>query len=75
MIKTTIEKMAAEIGFEIAMSDDVVQSQLINALFEGLVNSMQHHALESQLCYITKKLSAKTKSAVLELSEFIKLEQ
>lgn len=30
MIKTSIEKLAEEIGFDIGMSDDVSQAKLIN---------------------------------------------
>lgn len=73
MIKSSVEKLAKEIGFDIANSDDVVQGELLNGFFEGLSNSMQPHQLETQLCYITDKLTEKSCKAILALCEFIKL--
>lgn len=73
MIKTSIEKLAKEIGFDIAHSDDVVQSDLLNGLFEELRRSIpDKHLRDMQLCYIASKLSDKSKEAILELVEFLK---
>ena len=73
MIKTSIEKLAEEIGFDIGNSDDVTQSNLINGLCKGLNNSMGDHKLEMQLCYITDKLTPASEKILLAIVEFIKL--
>ena len=73
MIKSSIEKLSEEIGFDIANSDDVVQSKFLNGFCEGLKCSMQPHALETQLCYISKKLTSKSDEIILALAEFVKL--
>jgi hypothetical protein len=58
MIKTSLEKLAKEVGFDIGCSDDIVQSDLLNGFFEGLNNSMPIKAdIELQMCYISKKLN------------------
>jgi len=73
MIKSSIEKLAEEIGYDIGMSDDNTQAKLINGLCEALQNSMQNNQLEMQLCYISKLLSKKSEKTILALVEFIKL--
>jgi len=73
MIKTSIEKLASEIGYDIGQSDDVTQSNLLNGLFEAMNNSMQNHNLEMQYCYLTKHLSDKSCKSILAIAEFIKL--
>ena len=40
MIKTSIEKIAKDIGFDIGLSDDMVQSDLLNGFCEGLKDSI-----------------------------------
>ena len=53
MIKSSIEKLADTIGFEIGTSDDVTQALLINGLCKGINNSIhQRRDLDMQLCYI-----------------------
>lgn len=75
MIKSSIEKLAEGIGYDIGMSGDVEQSNLINGLCEALQNSMDKNALEMQLCYVSKLLSKKSEKTILALAEFIKLKQ
>ena len=75
MIKSSIEKLASEIGFDIAMSDDKVQSDLLNGFCKGLANSMDSNKLGTQLCYIVDKLDDKSCKTILEIAEFIKLKQ
>lgn len=75
MIKTSIEKLANEIGFDIGMSDDVTQSNLLNGLSRGLCNSMNDNDFRNQLCYIVDKLDNKSKRLIKELYEFIKLQE
>ena len=73
MIKTSIEKLAEEIGFDIGNSDDITQSNLINGFCNGLANSMDGRHLETQLCYIANKLSPKSGKVLTGLVEFINL--
>jgi len=75
MIKTSIEKLADSIGFDIANSDDETQANLLNGFCKGLANSMQKNDLNTQLCYIADKLDAKTSEVLKELVEFIKLKE
>jgi hypothetical protein len=73
MIKTSLEKLAKEVGFDIGCSDDIVQSDLLNGFFEGLNNSMPIKAdIELQMCYISKKLNTTSEKLILSMAEFIK---
>ena len=74
MIKTSIEKLAETIGFEIGTSDDITQALLLNGLCKGINNSIpQKSDLDMQLCYISDKLDEKTEKVLTQLVEFIKL--
>ena len=74
MIKSSIEKLADTIGFEIGASDDVTQALLINELCKGINNSIpQKSDLDMQLCYIAEKLDEKSERVLIRLVEFIKL--
>lgn len=73
MIKTSIEKLAKEIGFDIGCSDDVVQADLLNGFCKGIANSMREQNRETQLCYIADKLDNKTSEVLKALVEFIEL--
>ena len=75
MIKTSVEKLANGIGFDIGCSDDVVQSDLLNGFCRGIANSMQNHHIGTQLCYISDKLDSKACAVLVELAEFIKLKE
>ena len=75
MIKSSIEKLAEEIGYDIGMSDDQTQSKLLNGLCASLSNSMQKQQLDMQLCYIAKNLHPKTEQLLIDLVEFIKLKK
>lgn len=72
MIKTSIEQLAEPIGFDIANSDDNVQSNLLNGLGRGFktYNDQQYNM---QLAYIVGKLRPETDKFILELAEFINL--
>lgn len=72
MIKTSIELLAEPIGFDIANSDDVVQSNLLNGFGRGF-QTYNEHQLGLQLSYIVNKLKPETEKIILELAEFIKL--
>jgi len=73
MIKTSIEKLAEEIGFDIGMSDDVTQANLLNGFCKGLSNSMIEAKRSTQICYIVDKLEKKSDNILQEMAEFIKL--
>tara|TARA_R110000868_G_scaffold119513_1_gene317244 strand:- start:725 stop:961 length:237 start_codon:yes stop_codon:yes gene_type:complete len=75
MIKSSVEKLAQEIGFDIAMSDDETQAKLLNGFCGGLANSMQDHNLQTQLCYIVNKLDEKSMKVLKDLVGFIDLKQ
>jgi len=75
MIRSSVEKLAKEIGFDIAMSDNVVQSDLLNGFCEGLANSMQERELEMQVCYIVDKLDVKTCNVLKRFYGFIELKE
>ena len=76
MIKSTVEKMADPIGFEIGASDDVTQSALLNGFCRGLSNSMTNdHDHDSQICFIVDKLDINAENVLLNISEFIKEKQ
>lgn len=75
MIRTSIEKLAEEIGFDIGCSDDAVQSDLLNGFCKGIANSMQPNNRNMQLCYIADKLTPSANRVLEELVEFIKLKE
>ena len=76
MIKSTVEKMAEPIGFEIGCSDDITQSNLINGLASGLCNSISSESkLEMQICYIVQKLDKKAIAVIRSMVDFIELKE
>jgi hypothetical protein len=74
MIKTAIENLAEPIGFDIAHSDDIVQSNLLNGLGRGFATYNESN-LDMQLCYIEQKLTPQTRKFLKGLVEFIKLRE
>ena len=75
MIKSSIEKLAEEIGFESGTSDDVTQSKLLNSFFKGLRNSIRIDSdLDMQICYIVDKLDKNSKNMIKIFNEFIDIE-
>ena len=70
MIKTSIEKMAKDIGFDIGMSDDVVQADLLNGLCEAL-SKLNERDLGMQLSYISHNLTPKSKEILIKLKGFL----
>ena len=74
MIKSSIELIAENIGFDIANSDDHVQANLLNGLGKGFKNYNEQH-FHMQLCYVSSKLSNDAKTLILTLSEYLKDEK
>ena len=74
MIKTAIENLAEPIGFDIANSDDRVQSDLLNGLGRGFAT---HNDLDlsRQLSYVQQNLTPQAKRFLKELNEFIILDE
>lgn len=74
MRKTAIEKLAKEIGHDIGLADDVVQSDLLNGLCHSLIYSIQQEsALDNQLCSISERLDPSSDKIIMQLAEFIEL--
>ena len=73
MIKSSIEVIAEAIGYDIGLSDDVVQSDLLNGFSRALATSMQSNHLDTQLCCITNKLTPASIKIIEGLYEFIQL--
>ena len=75
MIKSSIEKMANAIGFDIGTSDDQTQAELLNGFCRGLKNSMQDNNLNTQICYIVDKLDKKSCEVIKAFHEFVILKE
>ena len=75
MIKTSIEKLSEEIGFDIGNSDDVTQSNLLNGFCRGLKNSMNSQNLDTQLSYMVDKLKPEAHKVLKALADFIELKE
>lgn len=72
MIKSSIELIAENIGFDIAHSDDHTQANLLNGLGRGFKLTIPQD-LQMQLSYISSRLNVDAENIILELAEFIKL--
>lgn len=72
MIKSSIELIAENIGFDISNSDDVTQANLLNGLGRGF-KTYNDSNFDMQICYISSKLTNPTEKFILALAEFIKL--
>lgn len=76
MIKSSVEKLADPIGFEIGSSDDNTQAALLNGFCRGLHNSiLESHRREMQISYLVDHLDSKAEQILLEIADFIKLKQ
>lgn len=71
MIKTSIELIAENIGFDIAYSDDRVQADLLNGLGRGF-NTYSDQNLHMQIAYTVQHLKPETKKLILTLAEYLK---
>lgn len=69
-ITTSIEKLANDIGFDIANSTDVVQADLLNGLGRGF-NGWTESNLDMQLCYLSQHLTPEAKKFIKLLNEYI----
>lgn len=70
MIKSSVEKIAGDIGFDIGHSDDVTQSNLING-FSRALKQLNVDQLDMQLCYISDKLTKDSVDIIKRLYNFV----
>ncbi len=75
MVKSSIEKVAHDIGYDIGHSDDHVQADLINGLASGFSKIQKDHDYEMQLCYVTDKLTKESFKMIETLNDFVKLKK
>ena len=76
MIKSSIEKIAEDIGFDIGHSDNETQAKLLNGLCKAL-NQIQFSRgsksdLDMQLAYIEGELEQNSRQIIIALAEFCK---
>lgn len=76
MIKSSIEKIAEDIGFDIGHSDNETQAKLLNGLCKAL-NQIQFSRdnksdLDMQLAYIEGELNQNSRQIIITLAEFCK---
>ena len=72
MIKSSIELIAENIGFDIANSDDQTQANLLNGLGRGF-KTYNECNLNMQLCYVSQKLKPETEQFLVCLVDYINL--
>lgn len=70
-VKTSIELISEQIGFDIAMSDDRVQADLLNGLGRGFA-TYNSQGKDLQISYLVQHLSPQVKELIKQLNEFIK---
>jgi len=73
MVKTSIEKISREIGYDIGHSDDVTQSNLINGFSKAITQGCGNE-IDTQICYIADKLTKESKEVIKLLYEYSKID-
>lgn len=74
MIKNSVEQIAEPIGFDIANSDNITQSNLLNGIGRGF-KLYPKDKLEIQLVYISQKTTKDADNFISSLAEIIKLKR
>ena len=70
-IRSAVEQYARAVGEEIANSDDVIQSDLLNGFFEMFIHSVPSSIYrDSQIAGITHRLSPRSKKVLIRFAEF-----
>lgn len=69
-VKTSIELISEQIGFDIAMSDDKVQADLLNGLGRGF-NIMSPINRSTQISYLIQHLSPQAKQLIKEINDYL----
>ena len=76
MIKSSIEKLAEDIGLDIGRSDNISQSNLLNGFCKGINTSCHdNHKLDLQLCYVVDKLTPESYEVIKILYGHIKFRE
>lgn len=70
MIKSSIEKLAKEIGYDIGHSDNIVQSDLLNGLADGMSKIQNNQDYDMQICYIADMLNKNSVRMIEQLKAF-----
>ena len=68
-ITTAIDKMAEDIGFDIGMSSDKAQGDLLNGL--GKAFKTPNLDMTSQIVYMTQNLDSNGKWVIKELAKYL----
>lgn len=71
MVKTSIELIANNIGFDIANSDDRVQADLLNGLGRGFKIYLDQNK-HTQVAYIVQHLTPEAKELLKLINDYIK---
>jgi hypothetical protein len=71
-VRTAVEQLAEPIGKEIGMADDHTQAALLNG-FAGMMKAACGREIETQLCWISDKLSPAAKDVIVRLARFCEL--
>ena len=71
MIKSSIEKLAYDIGKDIGHSDNETQAKLLNGLSHGLNSIIEVDKLNMQISYIVDFLDNESKKIIPLLAEYI----
>ena len=74
MIKSSVEKIAYDIGFDIAHSDDRVQADLINGLCSGMTK-MHDRDMSMQICYMVEHFTKESIKVIKEIAGFAELKE
>jgi len=67
-VKTAIDLMAEQIGFDIAQSDDRVQADLLNGLGRGF-NTMSLNSRNMQIAYLIQHLTPQARELVKQIND------
>lgn len=71
-IISSVEKMAEDIGFDIANSDNITQAKLFNGFSKGWRLLMDNNEIDMQICYMVKELTPEAKNTLIKIAEFCK---
>ena len=76
MVQNTIQKMAKSIGYDIGLTDNIAQADLLNGFSEGILNSIKEKSgFETQVVGIVEELNPKAIKLIKEINEFIILKE
>ena len=75
MIKSSIEKLADGIGFDIGMSDNETQAKLLNGFGRAMATSLNRRDYEMQVWYMFDNLDAKAIKLIKSIYGFIELSE